>query len=114
MLTEADMDRDGMEGAKYVCSPPPRDHASQDACWEGLQQGIFSVFSSDHCPFRFADDAGKQAPKGRKSFRWIPNGIPGIETRPPILFSEGVGEEAASRCSSSSRSRRPTTPKSTA
>jgi dihydropyrimidinase len=90
MLTEADMGRDGMEGAKYVCSPPPRDHASQDACWEGLQQGIFSVFSSDHCPFRFADEAGKQAPKGRSSFRWIPNGIPGIETRLPILFSEGV------------------------
>jgi dihydropyrimidinase len=86
------MDKDGMEGAKYVCSPPPRDHASQDACWEGLQQGIFSVFSSDHCPFRFDDETGKQAPKGRKSFRWIPNGIPGIETRLPILFSEGVGK----------------------
>lgn len=92
VLTEADMDRTGMEGAKYVCSPPPRDLASQQACWEGLQQGIFSVFSSDHCPFRYEDEAGKLAPKGRSSFRWVPNGIPGIETRLPILFSEGVGK----------------------
>lgn len=92
VLTEADMDRPGTEGTKYVCSPPPRDLASQQACWEGLQQGVFSVFSSDHCPFRYEDEAGKLAPKGRSSFRWVPNGIPGIETRLPILFSEGVGK----------------------
>lgn len=52
VLTERDLDGLNMEGAKYVCSPPPRDNASQIACWEGLQQGVFSVFSSDHCPFR--------------------------------------------------------------
>ena len=80
---------DGMDGAKYVCSPPPRDRASQAACWEGLALGIFQVFSSDHCPFRY-DEEGKLSPKGRKSFRWVPNGIPGVETRLPILFSEGV------------------------
>jgi dihydropyrimidinase len=89
VLTEKDMEGLNMEGAKYVCSPPPRDVESQAACWEGLQQGVFSVFSSDHCPFRY-DVTGKLAPKGRTSFRWVPNGIPGIETRLPILFSEGV------------------------
>jgi dihydropyrimidinase len=81
-----------MEGAKYVCSPPPRDKASQVACWEGLQQGVFSLFSSDHCPFRYDDPQGKLAPKGKTSFRWVPNGIPGVETRLPILFSEGVSK----------------------
>ncbi|HEU0146139.1 MAG TPA: dihydropyrimidinase [Bradyrhizobium sp.] len=90
VLTEEDMQGLNMEGAKYVCSPPPRDHLSQQACWEGLQQGVFSLFSSDHCPFRYDDEAGKLTPKGRTSFRWVPNGIPGIETRLPILFSEGV------------------------
>jgi dihydropyrimidinase len=79
-----------MEGAKYVCSPPPRDSDSQAACWEGLQQGVFEVFSSDHCPYRYEDEAGKGAPKGKQSFRYVPNGIPGIATRMPILFSEGV------------------------
>ncbi len=90
VLTEKDMDRPGMEGAKYVCSPPPRDSDSQAACWEGLQQGVFEVFSSDHCPFRYDDEAGKGAPRGKQSFRYVPNGIPGIATRMPILFSEGV------------------------
>lgn len=89
-LTEQDLDGLNMEGAKYVCSPPPRDAASQEACWEGLQQGVFSVFSSDHCPFRYDDQQGKLAPKGRTSFRWVPNGIPGVGARLPILFSEGV------------------------
>src|SRR5260370_9100265 len=51
---------------------------------------MFQIFSSDHCPFRYDDPAGKLVPKGRTSFRWVPNGIPGVETRLPILFSEGV------------------------
>src|SRR3954470_1213727 len=59
VLTAKDMEGLNMEGAKYVCSPPPRDHASQQACWEGLQQGVFSVFSSGHCPFRYNDQQGK-------------------------------------------------------
>src|SRR6266700_6143047 len=58
VLTEKDMEGLNMEGAKYVCSPPPRDIPSQIACWEGLQQGTFSVFSSDHCAFRY-DTTGK-------------------------------------------------------
>ncbi|MCJ8143946.1 dihydropyrimidinase [Ancylobacter sp. A5.8] len=90
VLTENDLDGLNMEGAKYVCSPPPRDVDSQQACWEGLQQGVFSVFSSDHCPFRYDDPQGKLTPKGRTSFRWVPNGIPGVGARLPILFSEGV------------------------
>ena len=90
MLTADDLDQDALEGAKYVCSPPPRDVESQDACWQGLEQGVFDLFSSDHCPFRFDDPEGKLNEKGKRSFRWIPNGIPGVGTRLPILFSEGV------------------------
>jgi dihydropyrimidinase len=92
VLTEADMEGLNMEGAKYVCSPPPRDRKSQQECWRGLETGIFQVYSSDHCPFRYEDEMGKLTPKGRTSFRWVPNGIPGVETRLPILFSEGVGK----------------------
>ncbi|NSY14856.1 dihydropyrimidinase [Agrobacterium vitis] len=79
-------------GAKYVCSPPPRDHASQEAIWRGIVNGTFQTFSSDHCPFRYEDAAGKSSPKGRTSFRWVPNGIPGVAARMPILFSEGVAK----------------------
>ncbi len=92
MLTKDDLDLEGFDGAKYVCSPPPRDTASQIACWEGLQTGVFDIFSSDHCPYRFEDPQGKKRPAGLKSFRWVPNGIPGVETSLPILFSEGVSK----------------------
>src|ERR1700722_6657200 len=90
VLTEKDLEGLNMEGAKYVCSPPPRDEATQAACWEGIQTGVFSVFSSDHCPFRYNDPKGKLTPKGKTSFRWVPNGIPGVAARMPILFSEGA------------------------
>jgi len=53
---------------------------------------VISLFSSDHCPFRYDDTQGKLAPKGRTSFRWVPNGIPGVAARLPILFSEGVSK----------------------
>ncbi|MEL6999180.1 MAG: dihydropyrimidinase [Pseudomonadota bacterium] len=92
VLTKDDLDLEGFDGAKYVCSPPPRDTASQEACWQGLMDGTFDVFSSDHCPFRYEDSEGKKTPEGLKSFRWVPNGIPGIETSLPILFSEGVSK----------------------
>ena len=98
MLTADDLDKGGMEGAKFVCSPPPRDAESQAACWQGLEQGIFDLYSSDHCPFRFDDGQGKQTAKGKQSFRWIPNGIPGVETRLPILFSEGVTKGRIDLC----------------
>ncbi len=94
VLTEDDLRGLNMdfEGAKYVCSPPPRDRDSQEAIWRGLSDGTFDLFSSDHCPFRYADKHGKDRPGARTSFRWVPNGIPGIETRLPILFSEGVSK----------------------
>lgn len=90
MLTEKDLDGMDWEGAKFVCSPPPRDEAEQQNIWRGIERGAFTLYSSDHCPFRFKSDKGKLNPRGRSDFRHIPNGIPGIECRLPILFSEGV------------------------
>ena len=89
-LTAKDLDRDGMEGAKYCCSPPPRDEAAQEAVWRGLEDGTFEVFSSDHAPYRF-DESGKLAKGPNAAFKDIANGVPGIELRLPLLFSEGVG-----------------------
>lgn len=91
-LTAEDMKGENMDetGGKYVCSPPPRDQASWAAIWEGITQGVFTTFSSDHCPFLYDSPEGKLNPQGRRSFRHVPNGIPGVETRLPILFSEGV------------------------
>src|SRR6202008_295828 len=88
-LTAADLDREGMEGAKYCCSPPPRDERAQEALWAGLRNGTFQVFSSDHAPYRY-DETAKLSAAARESFKKIPNGVPGIELRLPLLFSEGV------------------------
>ena len=79
-------------GGKYVCSPPPRDHASWEAIWIGIETGVFQTFSSDHCPFFHEGELGKLNPKARTSFKWVPNGIPGVETRLPILYSKGVAD----------------------
>jgi dihydroorotase-like cyclic amidohydrolase len=90
VLTADDLDGLDMQGAKYVCSPPPRDLASQEACWEGPKTGMFS---SDHCPFR-VDETGKLVPKGKSSFRWVPNGIPGVGSSAAHPVLRGCHEEA--------------------
>ena len=51
---------DSYHGARCVCSPPPRDKANQEVIWNGLADGLFTVFSSDHAPFRY------DAPEGKK------------------------------------------------
>ncbi len=89
-LTAENLEDEGFHGAKCVCSPPPRDKANQEVIWHGLENGVFQVFSSDHAPFRYDGPSGKQIAGKAAPFSKIPNGIPGVETRLPLLFSEGV------------------------
>ena len=88
-LTAADTDKPGMEGAMWCCSPPPRDAAAQEAVWRGLQNGTLQIYSSDHAPYRF-DASGKLPMGADTTFKEMANGVPGIELRLPLLFSEGV------------------------
>jgi dihydropyrimidinase len=81
---------DSYQGARCICSPPPRDKANQEVIWDGLNDGLFTVFSSDHAPFNYDDPAGKKPGGAEAPFRHIPNGIPGLETRLALLYSEGV------------------------
>ena len=95
-LKADDADKPGLEGAKWCCSPPPRDEASQEAVWQGLKDGTFHVLSSDHAPYRF-DESGK-LPKGDKTtFKEMANGVPGLQARLPLLFSEGVAKKRISQ-----------------
>lgn len=89
-LTAADTDRPGMEGAMWCCSPPPRDTSAQEAMWRGLTNGTFAVFSSDHAPYSM-DENGKLAKGPDVAFKYMVNGVPGLEVRMPLLLSEGVG-----------------------
>jgi dihydropyrimidinase len=92
VLTADHLNAPDFEGAKFICSPPPRDAASQEAVWRGLAGGVFQVVSSDHAAFRFDDPLGKKRHGTSASFTKVPNGVPGVETRLPLLFSEGVSQ----------------------
>jgi dihydropyrimidinase len=89
------------DGAKWICSPPMRSGEDHVALWEALGQGVIQVMGTDHCPF-FYDGTkpieyegqlvaipGKEL--GAKDFTKIPNGLPGVGDRMPILWTEGVG-----------------------
>jgi dihydropyrimidinase len=90
VCSAADLDRPGFEGAKWMFSPPARDRDAQDALWAGLRDGAIDVFSSDHAPYRYNDPEGKKAHGENAPFDRVPNGVPSLELRMPLLFSEGV------------------------
>ncbi|KAI9822607.1 MAG: hypothetical protein M1827_000326 [Pycnora praestabilis] len=86
------------EGAKAVCSPPLRETPEEtDAIWRGIANGTFTTFSSDHAASKFHVPNGKKLGliDGKPLFRKIPNGLPGLETRLPLLF-KGVLENRIS------------------
>jgi dihydropyrimidinase len=85
----ADLDRPGIEGAKWMCSPPQRTEADQEALWRALDLGDLQTVSSDHAPFRL-DETGKLRAGPNPPFKQIGNGQPGLETRLPILFDAMV------------------------
>jgi dihydropyrimidinase len=90
-LTKTDLDRPGLDGAKWICSPPLREAADQEALWRALAQGDLQVVSSDHAPYAF-DQTGKLAAGGEATFKQIPNGMPGLQARLPLLFDAMVSK----------------------
>lgn len=90
VLSAADMDRSGFEGAKFMCSPAPRDAAATAGLWEAIRLGTLDVVSSDHSGWSYGGTRGKQVNGADANFRDVPNGVPGLASRLPILFSEGV------------------------
>lgn len=75
----------GEDGDLYICSPPLRPRGLADRLWHLVQNGAFQVWGSDHCCYNSA-----QKFKYRGDFTKTPNGMPGVEVRAPLLFSEGV------------------------
>jgi dihydropyrimidinase len=88
------------DGAKWVCSPPMRTTQDNQRLWQGLTDGTIQTIGTDHCPF-FYDGRkpiiyegqpvaipGKEL--GAGDFTKIPNGLPAVGDRLPILWSYGV------------------------
>lgn len=88
------------DGAKWVCSPPMRTREDNERLWQGLETGVLQVIGTDHCPFFFDGTKpilyegqpvaipGKEL--GKDDFTKIPNGLPAVGDRLPVLWSEGV------------------------
>lgn len=87
-LDESLYDLPDHEGLKYIMSPPLRAKENQDMIWQGIIDGTIQTVATDHCSFDFNGD--KQ--RGRNDFMQCPNGGPGVETRVPLLYSEGVAK----------------------
>jgi dihydropyrimidinase len=80
-----DLSRPGVEGCRYVCSPPLRDAANQAQLWNYVKRGVLESISTDHCPF-----TDEQKARGLHNFSLIPNGLAVIQHRLPKLWDEGV------------------------
>ena len=90
------------DGAKWICSPPLRGEDDNMALWRGIADGSIQTFGTDHCPFYFDGTTpieyegsqiaipGKEL--GADDFTKIPNGLPGVGDRMPVLWTMGVGE----------------------
>jgi dihydropyrimidinase len=98
-FVEDDLQRE--DGAKWICSPPMRTEVDNHRLWEGLSNNTIKVVSTDHCPFFYDGTTpimyegkpvaipGKEL--GQDDFTKIPNGLPGVGDRMPILWTQGVG-----------------------
>jgi dihydropyrimidinase len=88
------------DGAKWVCSPPLRTPDDNARLWQGLADGTIQTIGTDHCPFFFDGSRpiiyegqpiaipGKEL--GQEDFTKIPNGLPGVGDRLPVLWTYGV------------------------
>lgn len=88
------------DGAKWICSPPMRSDKDNLRLKQGLHDGIIQTIGTDHCPFFFDGTQtilyenkevkipGKEL--GVDDFTKIPNGLPGVGDRLPIMWTYGV------------------------
>ncbi|MDX2201302.1 MAG: dihydropyrimidinase [Hyphomicrobiaceae bacterium] len=96
-LAARDLDKPGSEGAKWMCSPPPRETSDQEALWRALSLGDLQVISSDHAPYAY-DVTGKLMAGPSPTFKQIANGLPGLEVRLPLLFDMMVSRGRLGLC----------------
>ncbi|MFZ5918994.1 MAG: dihydropyrimidinase [Chloroflexota bacterium] len=74
----------GPHGERFICAPPLRSHADQNALWAALAGGVLDTLATDHCPFTAAEKAENN------TFTQIPGGLPSIEARLSLAYTRGV------------------------
>ena len=81
-----DLKKPGVQGCRYICSPPLRDASNHEPLWEYVHRGVLESISTDHCPF-----TDEQKARGLDNFSLVPNGLALIQHRLAKLWDEGVG-----------------------
>jgi dihydropyrimidinase len=88
------------DGSKWICSPPMRTTQDNQRLWQGLSDGTLQAIGTDHCPFFYNGSEpiqyegqpvaipGKEL--GKEDFTKIPNGLPGVGDRMPVMWTYGV------------------------
>jgi dihydropyrimidinase len=88
------------DGAKWICSPPMRSADDNTRLWLALKDGTLQTIGTDHCAFFFDGTKpilyegqpvaipGKEL--GKDDFTKIPNGLPGVQDRLPVLWTHAV------------------------
>ena len=84
VLTEDQLNSD--LGHLFICSPPLREQRDIDALWNASRIGPIEIISSDDAGL--PSDLRTRLSEGR--FDKVPNGMPGVEPRLTMLYTEGV------------------------
>ncbi len=87
LLDESVYELPGFEGSGYVISPTIKKKADSSRLWNAIIKDHIQTISTDHCSF-----TTKQKAAGKEDFTKIPNGMPGVESRPVLMYSFGVLE----------------------
>lgn len=90
LLDESRLKLEPLEAVKYFTGPPLRPPENNDALWNGLLRGDLQVVATDHCAWML------EQKRARIAFDQVPVGLPGLETRLALLFSEAVVKRGAS------------------
>jgi dihydropyrimidinase len=74
------------EGFLYICSPPLRRKRDLASLWNAIKYGPLDIVSSDDAglPSKMREELAN----GR--FDQVPSGMPGVEPRLTLLYTEGV------------------------
>ena len=84
-FSDSYLERD--DGIKWICSPPLRNEEAMAELWQGVADGRIRMVTSDDAAYSWEAKLN-----GKDRFDRCPNGIPGIEARFPLLYSEGVAK----------------------
>ena len=85
LMDESCYDLPGFESAKYVIAPVIKTKEDQECLWQAVLHDEIQTVSTDHCSFTMA-----QKEAGLSDFTKIPCGMPGVETRPVLMYTYGV------------------------